>query len=454
MCGIFGIWNNDKAVDLTLLSLHALQHRGQEGAGVSYLKPDGSIQTSKDKILVSELSSKKSLKNQKSRGAIGHIRYATSGSNKKENVQPFQANFSFGDMAIAHNGNLTNQISLKEKLMESGSLLRSSSDTELILHLIAKSKSKGNTIRIAEACKQIEGAYSLLFLTKNALIGVRDPMGFRPLFLGQIDNSYVLSSETCAFELLGAKFVREILPGEIVYISNEGYNITNLNLLLMEEEKPERKFCIFELIYFSRPDTIYGDESIHEIRKRMGKLLAQEYTPEADIVVPVPDSGIPAALGYAESRGIPFELGITRNHYVGRTFIDGDIGIRNLSLKMKHNPNPKVLKGKDIILVDDSIVRGSTSKNLIKILREIGVNKIHFAVVSPPYISPCFYGIDTPNKSELLANNKSIEEIRAELDVDSLYYFSLDGLLNSVGGGSFCTSCFTGNYPTKIEMKI
>jgi amidophosphoribosyltransferase len=447
MCGIFGVWNNEKAANLTLLSLHALQHRGQEGAGISYIKKDESIETVKDKVLVSELSSKKSLKNQKSKSAIGHIRYATSGSNKKENVQPFQANFCFGDMAIAHNGNLTNQITIKEELMNNGSLLRSTSDTELILHLIAKSKKSNLIEKIKDACSFMEGAYSLLFLTKNELIGLRDPMGFRPLFLGEIDNSYILSSETCAFELLGAKFIKEILPGEMVIINDQGYETFNLL------EKLEKKFCVFELIYFSRPDTIYDNESIHEIRKRMGRLLAEEYTPYADIVVPVPDSGIPAALGYAESRGIPFELGITRNHYVGRTFIDGDIGIRNLSLKMKHNPNPKVLKGKDIVLVDDSIVRGSTSKNLIKILREIGVNKIHFAVVSPPYISPCFYGIDTPNKLELLANNKTIEEIRDELDVDSLHYLSLPGLLKSAKG-DFCTSCFTGEYPTKIEMKL
>lgn len=456
MCGIFGIHGHDHAVEVALLSLHALQHRGQEGAGISFVKPDGALNTVKDKALVSEISQKKPLKKAKSHSAIGHIRYATSGSNKRENVQPFNARFDFGyegnniqDLAIAHNGNLTNQISLKHELVKEGALFRSSSDTETILHLLARSKGRTLHDKLFDACSKLEGAYSLTILTKDLLIGVRDPFGFRPLFLGEFEGAYLLTSETCAFELLGAKLIKEILPGQAVFIGVEGYEIHQWF------DPKQHQFCIFELIYFSRPDSLFEEQNIYEVRKNMGRVLATEYLPKADMVVPVPDSGVPAAMGYAEARGLPFELGITRNHYVGRTFIDSDVGIRNLSLRMKHNPNSLLLKGKKIILVDDSIVRGSTAKSLIKILWDLGVSEIHFAVSSPTYISPCFYGIDTPNKSDLLANQRTIEEIRAELQVNSLHYLSLQGLKNSVlSNNSFCTACFTGNYPTKIEQKI
>lgn len=444
MCGIFGIWKHEHALEYCLLSLHALQHRGQEGSGVAFLE-DGKIITSKGQKLVSELSRKHSLKNRKSNAAIGHIRYATAGNNTKEDVQPLDARLENTDIAISHNGNLTNRVKLKNALTHEGSLFQSSSDTEIFLHLIAKSKENQIEDKISEACKQVEGAYSLIFLTKDCMIGLRDPMGFRPLFLGELDDSYVLSSETCGFELTGAKFVKEIQPGEAVIIRNNGY--TSVQLL----EPQEPKFCIFELIYFSRPDSKFNNESIYEIRKRMGMELSREYKPDVDYVIPVPDSGMPAALGYAQESGIPFELGISRNHYVGRTFIDSDIGIRALSLKMKHNPNEHMLKDKKILMVDDSIVRGSTSKNLIKLLKSYGVKEIHLGITSPPYKSPCFYGIDTPTKSELIASNNDVEHIREILGVDSIHYLSEDGLLRSTGAkNKFCMACFTENYPTDV----
>lgn len=448
MCGIFGIYNNDEAAKLTYLGLYALQHRGQESAGI--ISSDGKRFFSKIATgLVADVFTKDELNKLKGFCAIGHVRYSTAGSSNLTNAQPFAINFSGGNLAIAHNGNLCNAKLLKTKLEKEGSIFQTSSDSEVFLHLIAKSKKKNIEQKIIDALSYIKGAYSLLFLLKNKLIAVRDPLGFRPLCIGKLKNSYIVSSESCVFDLIGAKYVREIAPGEIVSI----YNGKIQSIKFCKNKK--NAFCIFEFIYFSRPDSKVFGKSVYIVRKNLGKQLALESKIEggenADVVISVPDSANAAAVGFSENSKIPYEIGFIRNHYIGRTFIEPRQEIRDFRVRIKYNPVGETLYQKNVVLVDDSIVRGTTSKKLIKMLRKVGVKKIHHRIGSPPIKYPCFYGIDTPKISELIAAKKTVDEIKKFFDDDALYYISIDGLIKATGmkKEDFCLACFTGDYPIK-----
>ena len=450
-CGVFGVFGHKDAATLTALGLHALQHRGQEGAGiVSY---DGkNFNTHLSLGLVSDHFTKNSvIEKLPGSAALGHVRYSTTGKTLLKNVQPLFADLIGGGIALAHNGNLTNGIELRNKLVENGSIFQSTSDTETFLHLIALSKEKSILKKIIDALFSIKGAYSFGLLTKKKLIAIRDPLGIRPLVLGTLGDAKIISSETCALDIIGAKFEREVLNGEIIVIDNNGIKtyrpFTNINL------RP----CIFEYIYFARPDSILGGKSVYECRKEMGKYLAKESKLEADVVIPVPDSGVPAALGYAEEANIPFDLGIIRNHYVGRTFIEPTQKIRKLGIKLKHNPNKELIKGKKVVLVDDSIVRGTTAIKIIEMIKEAKAKEIHMKISSPPIMYPDYYGIDTPRKEELIASQSSIEDIRKKLDLDSLQFLSIKGLYNAMGHENrnnetpqYTDHCFTGDYPTEL----
>ncbi len=450
-CGVFGVFGHKDAATLTALGLHALQHRGQEGAGiVSY---DGkNFNTQLSLGLVSDHFTKNSvIEKLPGSAALGHVRYSTTGKTLLKNVQPLFADLIGGGIALAHNGNLTNGIELRNKLVENGSIFQSTSDTETFLHLIALSKEKSILKKIIDALFSIKGAYSFGLLTKKKLIAIRDPLGIRPLVLGTLGGAKIISSETCALDIIGAKFEREVLNGEIIVIDNNGIKtyrpFTNINL------RP----CIFEYIYFARPDSILGGKSVYECRKEMGKYLAKESKLEADVVIPVPDSGVPAALGYAEEANIPFDLGIIRNHYVGRTFIEPTQKIRKLGIKLKHNPNKELIKGKKVVLVDDSIVRGTTAIKIIEMIKEAKASEIHMKISSPPIMYPDYYGIDTPRKEELIASQSSIEDIRKKLDLDSLQFLSIKGLYNAMGHENrnnetpqYTDHCFTGDYPTEL----
>ncbi len=448
-CGVFGIFGAKKSAELTYLGLYALQHRGQEGAGI--VSSDGEkICEHKGLGQVNEIfESKETLSKLKGRIAIGHNRYSTTGLSSLVNVQPLLITCKGKKLAIAHNGNLTNCYSLHQELEKKGSIFQTTNDSEIILHLIARSKEKKIEDGIAHSLSLVKGAYSLVFLTKDSLIAARDPYGFRPLAFGKYNKSWVVASETCAFDIIGAKYIRDIEPGEILVINKGGIKSFH------PFKKVKHAFCIFEFIYFSRPDSkIYG-ENADKIRRRLGRQLAKEKPVDADIVVSVPDSSNTATLGYSEESGIKYEFGLIRNHYIGRTFIMPDQEIRDLDAKIKFNPVKGVLKGKRVIIVDDSIVRGTTSKKLIKMIRNSGAKEVHFRVSSPPIISPCFYGIDMPTKKELIASYKSVEQIRKYLDVDSLEYLSLEGMLSmhSLPKEDFCVACFSGKYPTRIEKK-
>ena len=450
-CGVFGVFGHKDAATLTALGLHALQHRGQEGAGiVSY---DGkNFNTQLSLGLVSDHFTKNSvIEKLPGSAALGHVRYSTTGKTLLKNVQPLFADLIGGGIALAHNGNLTNGIELRNKLVENGSIFQSTSDTETFLHLIALSKEKSILKKIIDALFSIKGAYSFGLLTKKKLIAIRDPLGIRPLVLGTLGGAKIISSETCALDIIGAKFEREVLNGEIIVIDNNGIKtyrpFTNINL------RP----CIFEYIYFARPDSILGGKSVYECRKEMGKYLAKESKLEADVVIPVPDSGVPAALGYAVEANIPFDLGIIRNHYVGRTFIEPTQKIRKLGIKLKHNPNKELIKGKKVVLVDDSIVRGTTAIKIIEMIKEAKASEIHMKISSPPIMYPDYYGIDTPRKEELIASQSSIEDIRKKLDLDSLQFLSIKGLYNAMGHENrnnetpqYTDHCFTGDYPTEL----
>ena len=451
-CGIFGVFGHKDAATLTALGLHALQHRGQEGAGiVSY---DGkNFNTQLSLGLVSDHFTKTSVIDKlPGYSALGHVRYSTTGKTLLKNVQPLFADLIGGGIALAHNGNLTNGIDLRNKLVKEGSIFQSTSDTETFLHLIALSKENSILKKIIDSLYDIKGAYSFGLLTKKKLIAIRDPLGIRPLVLGSLGSAKIISSETCALDIIGAKFEREVLNGEIVVIDNEGIKtyrpFNNINL------RP----CIFEYIYFARPDSILGGKNVYECRKEMGRYLAKESSIEADIVIPVPDSGVPAALGYAEESKIPFGLGIIRNHYVGRTFIEPTQKIRQLGIKLKHNPNKDLIKGKKVILVDDSIVRGTTAIKIIEMIKEAQASEIHMRISSPPIKYPDYYGIDTPRKDELIASNLSVEDMKKKLDVNSLSFLSIKGLYNAMGhkyrnnsAPQYTDHCFTGDYPTELE---
>jgi amidophosphoribosyltransferase len=449
-CAVFGISGHKEAANLTYLGLYALQHRGQEGSGI--VSSDGErFFQQKGLGLVADIYSKKTLRGLPGGKAIGHNRYSTAGGGDLHNVQPLSVNFAFGNLALAHNGNLVNAGVLRGELEAYGAIFQSDSDSEVIIHLIAHSK--GDTIvnRVIDALSLVRGAFSLVLLTDDHLIAARDPYGFRPLSLGRYKESWVVASETCAFDLIDAKFVREVEPGEIVVIQDS--ELTSYHPFL----ERNRAQCIFEYVYFARPDSkIFGTNAVYPIRKAFGRQLAKECPAEADLVIPVPDSGVPAALGYAEGIGLPFEMGLTRNHYIGRTFIEPQQAIRHFGVKLKLNPVPEVLEGKRIVVVDDSIVRGTTSRKIVKMLRQVGAKEIHMRISSPPVVAPCFYGIDTPNKKELIGSKFSIEQIRRYVTADSLGYLSLEGMLATAPDASqhYCNACFTDKYPitlTKAE---
>ena len=452
-CGVFGIFGHSDASALTALGLHALQHRGQEAAGiVSYDKKH--FHAERRMGLVSDTFTKSSVLGRlQGDSAIGHVRYSTTGGTLLRNVQPLFADLALGGFAIAHNGNLTNALTVRLDLVKEGAIFQSTSDTETILQLLAKSKKTTAIDRIVETLSQIEGAYALVILTNNKLIGIRDPFGIRPLMLGELEGKYILASETCAFDIIGAKFIRDVENGEIIIISEDG----------IESIKPFQRIkprpCIFEYIYFSRPDSYLGGLSIYECRKSFGRQLALEAPANADYVIPVPDSGVPSAIGFAEMAKIPFELGIIRNHYVGRTFIEPQQAIRALSVKLKHNINKSLVNGKKIVLVDDSIVRGTTSTKIIAMLREAGAKEVHMRITSPPIKYPDFYGIDTPIQEQLLSANNSLHEICNFLKADTIAFLSIDGLYQAMGhpkgrnpeDPAFTDHCFTGDYPTKLR---
>ncbi|MDA9034489.1 amidophosphoribosyltransferase [Hyphomicrobiales bacterium] len=452
-CGVFGVYNHPDAAALTALGLHALQHRGQEAAGIVTF--DGERFLSEKHLgLVSDHFSRPSvIKRLEGRNSVGHNRYSTTGGTVHRNIQPLFADLWGGGFAIAHNGNLTNALSLRYDLVKNGSIFQSTSDTETILQLVAKSKADRTTKRLVDALMQIEGAYSLVILTNKKLIGARDPFGIRPLVLGKLDGAYILCSETCALDIISAEFIREIEPGEVIIITEDG--IESINPFLKTQSRPD----LFEYIYFSRPDSVLDGKSVYDCRKSFGKMLAKEFPTEADIVVPVPDSGVPAALGFSEESKIPFELAIIRNHYVGRTFIQPTQSTRHSTVKMKHNPNKSSVVGKKIILIDDSIVRGTTSVKIVQLMRDAGAKEVHLRIACPPIMFPDFYGIDTPETEQLLAANHNVDAMCSFIGADSLGFLSLDGLYKAMGfpdgrddlNPQFTDHCFTGDYPTDLK---
>ena len=442
-CGIVGIYGHPEASNLAYLGLYALQHRGQEGAGIC--SSDGrQLFLEKSMGLVADIFSEKRLRRLPGYMAIGHNRYSTAGTSVLKNVQPIVANFALGSLALAHNGNLVSAVDLRTALEAEGAIFQSSSDSEVIVHLIAHSKGNDFYERVAHAITQINGSFSLLILREKELIAVRDPYGVRPLSLGMKDGAYVLASETCAFDLIGAAYIRDIEPGEVLIINDKGLE----SLKVFNSHR--KAFCVFEFIYFSRPDSnIFGGLNVNEMRKEFGRQLAKESNIEADLVIPVPDSGVPAALGFAEVSKIPIDFGLIRNHYVGRTFIEPKHSIRHFGVKIKLNPVRKLLEGKRLVVIDDSIVRGTTSKKIVKMLREGGgAKEVHLKISSPPTISPCYYGIDTPTRRELIASTHLLEEIRKYITADSLTYLSLEGLKKIVPDShNFCKACFDNDYP-------
>jgi amidophosphoribosyltransferase len=449
-CGVFGIYGNVEASNLTYLGLHALQHRGQESAGI--VTSDGvNLHNHRSMGLVSDIFTEDILSHLTGQNAIGHVRYSTTGSSHAKNMQPIVINYFRGALAIAHNGNLTNARTLREELEAEGAIFQSTTDTEVIVHLIAKSKEETLLQRVIEALTKCKGAYSLLFLTPEAMIAVRDSYGFRPLVMGKLGDSVVFASETCAFDLIEAEFVREVEPGEIVVVNENG----------IESFKPfgesKHAYCVFEYIYFARPDSFLTGRNVYQVRRALGKQLALEQPADADIIVAVPDSGVPAAMGFSEESGLPLQLGLLRSHYVGRTFIEPQQSIRNFGVRLKLNAIREVLDGKRVVIVDDSIVRGTTSRKIVKMVRAAGAKEVHMRISSPPTKFSCYYGIDTPLKEELIANSLDIEEIRKYITSDSLGYLTLEGVMKAVddtkklnGNESFCSACFSGRYPVEL----
>ena len=451
-CGVFGIFGHQEASVLTTLGLHSLQHRGQEGAGIVSFDGKDFHSVRKEGLVGDGLNDAATLAKLPGKSALGHVRYSTTGGSNLENVQPLFANLAMGGFACAHNGNLTNTKRLRKELVETGSIFQTTSDTEIVLQLVARSKKKKLVDKLIDAIKQIQGAYSFIMLTNKKLIGVKDPFGIRPLVLGIKDNAYVMASETCALDIIGAKYVRDIEHGEMVIITENG-----LESLKPFKECPKRP-CIFERIYFARPDSLVDGQTVYTYRKNLGQQLALENQIEADVVVPVPDSGVPAALGFSQSSGIPFELGIIRNHYVGRTFIEPSQSIRQFGVKLKHSVNKSAIKNKRVVLIDDSIVRGTTANKVIKMVFEAGAKEVHFGISSPPIKHPDFYGIDTPNYSELLAANHNLEEMTNIVGATSLFFLTLEGTYRAMGFNTrsnespqFTDHCFTGDYPIQVD---
>jgi len=449
-CGVFGIFNNKDAAALTALGLHALQHRGQEGCGIVTFDEKNFHAERKLGLVGDNFTKGKIIKNLPGSYAIGHNRYSTTGNNLIKNVQPFFADLYTGGISIAHNGNLSNAMHLRKELVRNGSIFQTTSDTETIVQLIAKSKRSKIIDKIIDAIFKIQGGYALTILINKKLIGIRDPFGIRPLVIGKLNKSYVLASETCAFDIIGAKFFREVENGEIVVISENG--LESIKPFPKKKERP----CIFEYIYFSRPDSIIKNTSVYEYRKRLGAELAKESHIESDLIVPVPDSGVPAAIGYCEETKKSVELGIIRNHYVGRTFIEPTQQIRSFGVKLKHNVNRPLIKNKSIILIDDSLVRGTTSEKIIKMLYDAGAKEVHLRISSPPIKYPDYYGVDTPNKDELLASKFDLESMRKFINAKTLKFLSIEGLYKSMGYEKrnpsfpqFTDHCFTGDYPVE-----
>ncbi len=449
-CGVFGVFGHPEAANITYLGLYALQHRGQESAGI--VASNGhDLNMHKAMGEVEEIFQPRVLAKLPGTSAIGHTRYSTAGDKALLNAQPIMIDCNKGKIAVGHNGNLTNAAEWRRKLEHRGSIFQTNSDTEVIMHLIAKSQARNFSGALGDTLNQVEGAYSLLVLTPEEMYAVRDPRGFRPLALGKIpgedgNDAWVVASETCAFDLLNAQYVREIEPGEMLRISKAG-----LESIHFSPPKPHQ-YCIFEHVYFSRPDSTVFSRPVNESREMLGRLLAREHPVDADMIVPIPDSGVPAAIGFALESKIPFRMGLIRNHYIGRTFIEPSQAIRNFGVKLKLNPVRSLIAGKRVVLVDDSIVRGTTSRKLVRMVREAGAKEVHMRISCPPTVSPCYYGVDTPTKEELIASSNSPEEIRKFLGADSLGYLSLTGLRQAVNDtqGNFCTSCYTGVYPTDL----
>ena len=444
-CGVFGIFGHPEAAKLAYLGIYALQHRGQESAGIA--SSDGAeLYVQKAVGHVQEIFTPEVIARLPGAAAIGHTRYSTAGDTTLLNAQPIMIDCNKGKIAIGHNGNLTNAIELRRRLEHRGSIFQTTSDTEVIVHLVARSAARNLSGALADALNQVEGAYSLVVLTRDEIYAIRDPRGFRPLVLGRFDGAWVIASETCAFDLIDAEYVREIEPGEMVRISRSG-----VESIRFAPEKPHQ-YCIFEHVYFSRPDSVIFGRPVNQSREQLGRLLAREHPVAADIVTPVPDSGVPAAVGYAAESGIPFRMGLIRNHYVGRTFIEPEQAIRDFGVKLKLNPIRRMIEGQRVILVDDSIVRGTTSRKIVRLVREAGATEVHVRISCPPTISPCYYGVDTPRRDELIAARQSVEEIRQFLGADSLGYLSLGSLRAAVEDteGKFCTACYTGSYPTEL----
>ncbi|MGE0750072.1 MAG: amidophosphoribosyltransferase [Variibacter sp.] len=450
-CGVFGIYGHPDAAAITALGLHALQHRGQEACGI--VSFDGNRFHSERRMgLVGDAFSRREVIDRlPGRSAVGHVRYSTTGATILRNVQPLFAELNAGGFAVGHNGNITNGLTLRRELVKNGAMMQSTTDTEVILHLVAQSRRNRFVERFIDALRMIEGAYSLVGLTNKKLVGARDPLGIRPLVLGELDGCPILASETCALDIIGAKYVRDIENGEVVVFDDDG----------AQSHKPfppmQARPCIFEYIYFSRPDSIVGGRSVYEIRKTMGRELAREAPAGADVVVPVPDSGVPAAIGYSQEAGIPYELGIIRNHYVGRTFIEPTQHIRQLGVRLKHSANRAVVRGKRIVLLDDSIVRGTTSVKIVQMMRDAGAKEVHFRIASPPITHPDYYGIDTPEQDKLLAATHDLEGMRKFIGADSLAFLSVEGIYRSMGfegrdpvRPQFTDHCFTGDYPTPL----
>jgi amidophosphoribosyltransferase len=444
-CGVFGIFGHPEAANLTYLGLYALQHRGQESAGIA--TSDGvTMRVSRAMGHVADAFDERTMEALPGHVAIGHTRYSTAGESRLQNAQPILIDCAHGQIAIAHNGNLVNARELRDQLVRDGSIFQTGSDTEVVLHLYARSREHTVEGALVESISQVSGAFSLVMLTKDRLIAARDPHGFRPLALGQLDGAYIVCSETCALDLIGATYVRDVEPGELLIISDGG-----LRSLKPFPAAP-LAHCVFEHVYFARPDSYVFGKSVNEVRTELGRNLARESRVDADVVSPIPDSGVCGATGYAEASGIPMKMGLIRNHYVGRTFIQPQQAIRHFSVRIKLNPVRSVLEGKRVVLVDDSIVRGTTSRKIVRMVRAAGAKEVHMRIACPPTVSPCFYGVDTPSKSELIAATHSLDEIRDFIEADTLAYLSMDGLLRAVGsdGGSYCTSCYTGVYPVAI----
>ncbi len=442
-CGVFGIYDHSEAANIAYLGLHALQHRGQESAGI--VTTDGEkLYAHRAMGLVQDSFTQDQLAKLPGRIAIGHVRYSTAGGSHIKNAQPIAVDYARGSLAVCHNGNLTNAEELRTELEARGSIFQSDTDTEVFVHLVAASKEIAVEDRIADALTRVKGAYSLLFMTEEAVIAVRDPMGIRPLCLGLLSSKrdvHVLASEPCAFDLIGADYVRDIEPGEMVVIDAGG-----MRSLRPMPPAPSR-MCVFEYVYFARPDSKLAGKSVYDTRKAFGRALAREHPVEADVVVPVPDSGVPAAIGYAAERNVPFEMGLMRSHYVGRTFIEPQQSIRHFGVRLKLSPVAPVLRGKRVVVIDDSIVRGTTSRKIVKMVRDAGAREVHLRISSPPTQWPCYYGIDTPTRRELIASSHSIDEIARYVTADSLGYLSLDGMLGTLGNtASFCHACFSGQY--------